>query len=207
MRKIAPVAFLTAGFLVFGVLLATPASADDEDIIVSITSSFPRQGDDDSSEFESDQDDSEDDSDEATDEDESDAEEAEEEAKHKELRDKYGDDGKMMLPPLVIKPKVKSGSATDLDLLNPNVYQVKQASLGGFIAINPREGSAQITDIDSGKNFNPEQNNPIEINTVNYQQKPTVDMFIEAAKVGLGVMLISVLALSLVASYRAIRHK
>ena len=31
MRKIAPVAFLTAGFLVFGGLWATPASAEDEE--------------------------------------------------------------------------------------------------------------------------------------------------------------------------------
>lgn len=209
MRKIAPVAFLTAGFLVFGGLLATPASADDEDIIASTTSSLPRQGDDDSSEFESDDDDSEDasDEDDDADEDESDAEEAEEAAKHKELRDKYGDDGKMMLPPLVIKPKTQWESTTNLDLLSQNVHQIKQASLGGFIAVNPRQSSSKHTDVISGKNFNPEQNAPIQISTVNYQQKPTVDTFIEAAKVGLGVMLIGVLALGLVAGYRAIRHK
>lgn len=209
MRKIAPVAFLTAGFLVFGGLWANPASADDEEESkdkTSLVSPIPINVKD----HEDNEVDDEDD----------------EKTKHRELREKYGNTGKLMLPPLVIRPKhqgvkpnpsvssspgavstgsVGAGESAEDDKTESN--SVGSASLGGFIAVNPSKGGTDVANEVTGKSVNPEQNAPIEISTVNYEQKTPVAVFIDAAKVGLGVMLVGVLALGLVAGYRAIRHK
>lgn len=208
MRKIAPVAFLTAGFLVFGGLWATPASADDEEDSkdkTSLVSPKPINVKDHEGDEEGDEDD--------------------EKTKHRELREKYGNTGKLMLPPLVIRPKhqgvkpnptvssspgavstgsVGAGESAD-DETESN--SVGSASLGGFIAVNPSKGGTDVANEVTGKSVDPEQNAPIEISTVNFEQKTPVAVFIDAAKVGLGVMLVGVLALGLVAGYRAIRHK
>jgi hypothetical protein len=211
MRKIAPVAFLTAGFLVFGGLLATPAFADDEEDSEDKTSLVSPKPKPVKIEDREDHDDDE---------------EVDEDAKHQELREKYGESGKLMLPPLVIRPKhavpkptpsiasspgavstgsVGAGESAEDEAKESN--SVGNASLGGFIAVNPSKGGAEFANDVTGKSVNPVQNAPIEISTVNSEQKTPVAVFIDAAKVGLGVMLVGVLALGLVAGYRAIRHK
>jgi hypothetical protein len=211
MRKIAPVAFLTAGFLVFGGLLATPAlaeDAEDSEDKTSLVSPNPKP-----TKIE-DREDRDDD------------EEVDEDAKHQELREKYGESGKLMLPPLVIRPKhlgpkptpsiasspgavstgsVGAGESAEVD--QAPAGSVGSASLGGFIAVNPSSTGPEFSNDLTGKSVNPVQNAPIEISTVNFEQKTPVAVFIDAAKVGLGVMLVGVLALGLVAGYRAIRHK
>ncbi|MEY4639372.1 MAG: hypothetical protein RLY13_370 [Actinomycetota bacterium] len=209
MRKIAPAAFLTAGFLVFGGLLATPAFADDEEDSeekTTLVSPKPIKIED------------------REDHDE-DEEEVDENAKHQELREKYGDNGKLMLPPLVIRPKHRGPKPTPAITSSPGTVSTgsvgageiaedeaesgsfEGASLGGFIAVNPSKSGTELANDQTGKSVNPVQNAPIEISTVNYEQKTPVAVFIDAAKVGLGVMLVGVLALGLVAGYRAIRHK
>jgi hypothetical protein len=211
MRKIAPVAFLTAGFLVFGGLLATPAFADDEEYSEEKTSMVSPKPKPIKIEDREDRDDDE---------------EIDEDAKHQELREKYGDSGKLMLPPLVIRPKHQAPKPTPSISSSPGTVStgsvgtgesaeadeapsgsVGSASLGGFIAVNPSSTGPEFANDLTGKSVNPEQNAPIEISTVNFEQKTPVAVFIDAAKVGLGVMLVGVLALGLVAGYRAIRHK
>ena len=213
MRKIAPVAFLTAGFLVFGGLWANPAFADDDEDSedkTSLVSPKPIKIENNDDEGDEDKGDDEDD----------------EKAKHRELREKYGNTGRLMLPPLVIRPKhqgvkpnpaassspgaVSTGSVGTGESVEDEQKEadaVGSASLGGFIAVNPSTGGTDIANEVTGKSVNIEQNAPIEISTVNYEQKTPVAVFIDAAKVGLGVMLVGVVALGLVAGYRAIRHK
>lgn len=217
MRKIAPVAFLTAGFLLFGGLLSSPAFADDEDDreeSTSFTSPKPRESHPPKIE------DSEDSQDEVEDE----SHEADEKAKHKELREKYGTSGKFLLPPLVIRPKhsmpkptlspeagvVSSGAVGSGESAGGLVSETGSfgsASLGNFIAVNPSSALTGYSKDSTGTAVNPEQNVPIDITTVNFNQKTPIAVFIEAAKVGLGAMTVGVLALGLTVGYRAIRRK
>ena len=80
MRKSAPVAFLLAGFLVFGgLIMSTPAYAEDEDdegtseVMQSPAPEKPRH--------------------------------KKGEEKRKELEEKYGKQGRLSVPPLIIRPK------------------------------------------------------------------------------------------------------
>lgn len=215
MRKIAPVAFLTAGFLVFGGLLSAPAFADDEDDreeSTSLTSPKPRESHPPKIE----------DGEEVHDEDGD--HEVDEKAKHKELREKYGTSGKFLLPPLVIRPKhsvpkpspttdtgvVSSGAVGSGESAGGSVSETGSfgsASLGNFIAVNPSSALTGYSKDSTGTAVNPEQNVPIDITAVNFNQKTPIAVFIEAAKVGLGAMTLGVLALGLTVGYRAIRRK
>lgn len=207
MRKLAPVAFMTAGFLLLGgLVLSAPAHADDEDdsrdsskIVPAPKQPGPKptgpMG----------------------------------EQKRKELEDKYGKQGHLSLPPLVIRPKRESdelSESSETDELEAEEGEAftgagatggssstKGASTGGagvaaqsFISTNPATNSTQILG-SSGTAVNPERNIPIDISSVKFSRKTPADTFIQAAQVGLYAMAAGAFALSLVAVSRAIRRK
>ena len=100
MRKLAPAAFLISGILVFGGLfIATPAQADDEDQApTSDVVETPKEHEPKPSK--------------------------EPHIKRDELEQKYGKQGRLSLPPLVIRPKrdtdeVSDDTQTDLDVTKP----------------------------------------------------------------------------------------
>lgn len=177
MRKSAPAAFLLSGALVFGVvLLATPAKAEDEKGELSSTevsqSPEPRDIDGQGSKH----------------------------PKRVELEQKYGKEGRLSLPPLVIRPK----RDTDDQVL------ISSATVGnasaGFVAINPA-----AKDLDSqlrtGTLIDPTQNTAIDISKVRITKKTPADVFIQAAQVGLFAMAGGAVLLSVVAVSRTIRRK
>lgn len=120
--------------------------------------------------------------------------------KRRELEQKYGKEGRLSLPPLVIRPK----RDTDDEILGSDVA-VRNAS-AGFIAINPA-----AKDLDSqprtGTLIDPTQNTAIDISKVRITKKTPADVFIQAAQVGLYAMAGGTVLLSAVAVSRAIRRK
>jgi len=207
MRKLAPVAFMTAGFLLIGgLVLSAPAHADDEDdsresstIVPAPKQPGPKptvpMG----------------------------------EQKRKELEDKYGKQGHLSLPPLVIRPKRESDELSESSETNEleaeegeaftgagatgGSSSTKGASTGGagvaaqsFISTNPATNSTQILG-SSGTAVNPERNIPIDISSVKFSRKTPADTFIQAAQVGLVAMGVGAVALTVVAATRSIRRK
>lgn len=215
MRKSAPVAFLLAGFLVFGGLFtASPAFAEDDENddstseVVEVDSPptvHPPKP--------------------------SHAPKPEGEKKRKELEEKYGKKDRLALPPLVIRPirdtddleaeadeddedeedsSVAGSSVRQTPApQNPMVSEVS-GSVGiasaGFIAINPVSAS-NAGNAASGRAVNPEQSNPIDISQVKFSRKTPAEVFIQASQVGLYAMAVGAVALGLVAASRAIRRK
>lgn len=206
MRKSAPVAFLLSGFLVFGaVAFSAPAYADDdedEETSEVVESPYLEKPEDE--------------------------EEEEGEEKRKELEEKYGKEGRLSLPLLIIRPTRDSddlgdgeSSESDDDDKELSTQRLTQAwggqspagspsSLGiastNFIAINPMtaaDGAAGGT----GRAVNPQQNSPIDISKVRFTRKTPAEVFIQASQVGLYAMAAGAIVLGLIAASRAIRRK
>ena len=207
MRKLAPVAFMTAGFLLLGgLVLSAPAHADDEDDSKGSSKVVPapkQPGPKPTGPMG--------------------------EQKRKELEDKYGKQGHLSLPPLVIRPKRESdelSESSETDELEAEEGEAftgagatggssssKGASTGGagvaaqsFISTNPATNSTQILG-SSGTAVNPERNIPIDISSVKFSRKSPADTFIQAAQVGLVAMGVGAVALTVVAATRSIRRK
>lgn len=211
MRKNAPAAFLLTGLLAFGaVFIATPAQADDDENEKSSSevNQGPRPGDRKGEGFEH--------------------------PKRKELEEKYGKEGRLSLPPLVIRPKretdevanLKNEEFEDGEAKNTDVSSAEKlsgpatagsapasgldANVGsasaGFIAVNPAAKDSGVR-IKTGTMVNLQQNSAIDLNNVKITKKTPADVFIQAAQVGLYAMAAGALALSVVAASRAIRRK
>jgi hypothetical protein len=167
MRKLSPAAFLISGTLVFGNLLAgtvltsTPAFAEDDETSIS-----PVQ------EVEQDEG----------------LEHSPRDKKHEEIEQKFGKQGRLAFPPMVIRP-------------------IQEDSVGvAFIAVNPALKGAATGGV-IGSAVYPERNVPIDISNVKFTRKTPADVFIQASQVGLYVMAAGALALSAIAASRAIRRK
>jgi hypothetical protein len=108
--------------------------------------------------------------------------------RHEEIEQKFGKQGKLAFPPIVIRP-------------------MRDASVGSdFVAVNPaltQEGVAEA----SGTAVYPERNVPIDISNVKFTRRTPADVFIQASQVGLFVMAGGALVLSAIAASRAIRRK
>jgi hypothetical protein len=177
MRKSAPAAFLLSGVIVFGVvLLATPAKAEDEKGETSSTEVIPtpKTGDGEAH--------------------------GDKHPKHVELEQKYGKEGRLSLPPLVIRPK----RDTDDQALTSSAT-VGDAS-AGFVAINPAAKDLD-TQLKTGTLIDPTQNTAIDISKVRITKRTPADVFIQAAQVGLFAMAGGAVLLSVLAVSRAIRRK
>lgn len=217
MRKSAPVAFLLAGFLVFGGLFtASPAFAEDDENedstseVIEVDSPptvhlpKPAPG-------------------------LNQAPKPESEKKRKELKEKYGKKDRLALPPLVIRPirdtddleaEEDQDDEEDSTIAGSTVRQTPapdsannagvSGSVGiasaGFIAINPVSAS-NAGNAASGRAVNPEQSNPIDISQIKFSRKTPAEVFIQASQVGLYAMAVGAVALGLVAASRAIRRK
>ena len=177
MRKSAPAAFLLSGVLVFGmVLLATPAKAEDEKGEAASTelSLTPKTGDDEGV--------------------------GNKHPKRVELEQKYGKEGRLSLPPLVIRPK----RDTDDQALTSSATLGKASA--GFVAINPAAKDLD-TQLRTGTLVDPTQNTAIDISKVRITKRTPADVFIQAAQIGLYVMAAGALLLSALAVSRAMRRK
>jgi hypothetical protein len=214
MRKTAPAAFLISGILVFGGLFtATSAHADDEDENETSTSQVsPAPLQTQNPKVHSPKVPKE-------------PKEPREHIKRRELEQKYGKEGRLSLPPLVIRPKrdtdevsessafefedeATAGSATagTAGAISSGSNETVGSASAGFIAVNPVAKDSVVT-VKSGTMVNPQQNTAIDLSTVNFTKKTPADAFIQAAQVGLYAMAAGAFALSLVAVSRAIRRK
>lgn len=212
MRKSAPVAFLLSGFLVFGaVAFSAPAYADDdedEETSEVVESPSPLQ-----------------------------PKHKKGEEKRKELEAKYGKQGRLSVPPLIIRPKrdsddlegVESSEVEDEETqstqsVTPDapVTGAGAKVLGGQSAADSPSslGIASTNFIainpmtaadgaagGTGRAVNPQQNTPIDISNVRFTRKTPAEVFIQASQVGLYAMAAGAIVLGLIAASRAIRRK
>jgi hypothetical protein len=177
MRKSAPAAFLLAGVLVLGGLfLSGPAQADDEETEVSTTEVDPALTSGTGAGI------------------------GNKQSKRVELEQKYGKEGRLSLPPVVIRPQ----RDTDDQAL------ISRSTLGtagtGFIAINPAAKDLE-SQLRTGTLVDPTGNTAIDITKVRITKRTPADVFIQAAQIGLYAMAAGALLLSLLAVSRAIRRK
>jgi hypothetical protein len=165
MRKLTPAAFLLSGVFVFGSLFVS-----------SVTFSTPAFAEDDN---------------------ESTLQEVEQEQRpehspknkrHEEIEQKFGKQGRLAFPPMVIRPMREASAGTD------------------FVAVNPALKEAGLA-VANGTAVYPERNVPIDISNVKFTRKTPADVFIQASQVGLSVMAAGALVLSAIAASRAIRRK
>lgn len=165
MRKLTPAAFLLSGIFVFGSLLvssamvSTPAFAEDENES-TLQEIEPQQGPVNSPKNK----------------------------RHEEIEQKFGKQGKLAFPPMVIRPMRETLSGSD------------------FVAVNPALKQAGTAEA-SGTAVYPERNVPIDISNVKFTRKTPADVFIQASQAGLYVMGAGALVLSAIAASRAIRRK
>ncbi len=150
--------------------------------------------------------------------------------KHKDLEERYGKDGHLIVPPLVIRPEKEGeehsiiapstgrGNTSGQNSIAPigESVNIEGASIGrGFVLTTPSGGSVgQVVGPNMGQlanetltSFDPEQNLPVEIGTSRAGSKTPADIFIESATVGLIAMGIGAISLGAIAGTRAIRRK
>ncbi len=150
--------------------------------------------------------------------------------KHKDLEERYGKDGHLIVPPLVIRPEKDGeehsivapgtgvGNTSGQNSIAPigESVNIEGASIGrGFVLTTPSGGSVgQVVGPNMGQlanetltSFDPEQNLPVEIGTSRAGSKTPADIFIESATVGLIAMGIGAISLGAIAGTRAIRRK
>lgn len=106
-------------------------------------------------------------------------ESSETELKHRELEEKYGKDGHLSLPPLVIRPE-------------------------GFNKLPPGPNQNRPTETFM---INPEKNIAIDISAVSPAKKTPADVFLESATTGLLAMGFGAVGLGILAGTRAIRRR
>ena len=121
-------------------------------------------------------------------------------AKRVELELKYGKEGRLSLPPVVIRLK----RDTDDQFLSSDV--MAGTASAGFVAINPAAKDLDLQ-LRTGTLVDPRQNTAIDISKVKITKKTPADVFIQAAQVGLYAMAAGALVLSVLAASRAIRRK
>lgn len=109
----------------------------------------------------------------------SESESSETELKHQELEEKYGKEGHLTLPPLLIRPE-------------------------GFRKLH--FGSSQDRPTETVM-INPEKNIEIDISAVSPAKKTPTDVFLESATTGLFAMGFGAVGLGVVAGTRAIRRR
>lgn len=150
--------------------------------------------------------------------------------KHKDLEERYGKDGHLIVPPLVIRPEKDGeehvivapptgvGNTSGQNSIAPigESANIEGASIGrGFVLTTPSGGSVgQVVGANVGQlanetltSFDPEQNLPVEIGTSKAGSKTPADIFIESATVGLIAMGVGAISLGAIAGTRAIRRK
>lgn len=165
MRKLTPAAFLLSGIFVFGTvfvssaMVSTPAFAEDENGS-TLQEVEPHQG----------------------------PEHSPKNKRHEEIEQKFGKQGRLAFPPMVIRPMREASAGTD------------------FVAVNPALKEAGLA-VANGTAVYPERNVPIDISNVKFTRKTPADVFIQASQVGLSVMAAGALVLSAIAASRAIRRK
>ncbi len=134
--------------------------------------------------------------------------------KHKDLEERYGKEGHLIVPPLVIRPE-NDAEQVEEDANGELVSSQKTSVNSGFVlttpsagitgeSVNPTAGSLPAEVLTS---FDPEQNLPVEIDSSKLAGKSPADMFIESATAGLAAMAIGAIALGAIAGTRAIRRK
>jgi hypothetical protein len=180
MRKLTPAAFLLSGIFVFGSLFvssamfSTPAFAEDEDESTSLVQ------EDDSSVQEVEQGER--------------PEHSPKDKRHEEIEQKFGKQGRLAFPPMVIRPLREASAGSDFVAVNPALKDAG-VSVSNGTAVSPERA------------VYPERNVPIDISNVKLTRKTPADVFIQASQVGLYAMAGGALVLSAIAASRAIRRK
>lgn len=198
MRKLPLVAAAASGLVLFGVFFAPNiALADDDDEDDSSVVEPYRPG------------------------------HSETDRKHKDLEDRYGKEGHLIVPPLVIRPEkdgeedlvvsppTSTGTATQNSVLpNSQPITTQKSSAGSFVLTTPHgqpvgsiAGTPPVLANETLTSFNPEQNMPVEIDSRNLTNKTPADLFIESATAGLIAMGVGAISLGAIAGTRAIRRK
>jgi hypothetical protein len=199
MPKIELVALAATGLLIFGgVFSSAPAFAEDDDNEDKEDSKRSSQV----TPTQKPQEAEEEDEDEAEDESQESElnETAETELKHQELEEKYGKDGHLSLPPLVIRPE--------------GYVEISRTSLmggaGAFAGLPRNPGALNGTNEDRPTEtviIDPEKNIAIDISAVSSARKTPADVFLESATTGLFAMGFGAVGLGVVAGTRAIRRR
>lgn len=176
MPKIELVALATTGLLIFGgVFSSAPAFAEDDEADAEYSIEEETE---------------------SIDEEES----SETELKHQELEEKYGKEGHLSLPPLVIRPE--------------GFVDISRTALvggaGSFVGLTStpgRHAGAHRDRLTETVMINPEKNIAIDISAVSSARKTPADVFIESATTGLFAMGFGAVGLGVVAGARAIRRR
>ncbi|MFM6971808.1 MAG: hypothetical protein ACKOWH_04385 [Rhodoluna sp.] len=221
-RKSAYAAFIAALALIlmgsFGTSASFADDKNDETGVVKITSDSSGESDEGD---EAEEADSEDESDESPE-----HQDSEIEKKHKELDDMYGKQPSLTVPPLVIRPyrdsDDKNGIDDGDDGIGTNSVNGSGGALGSnsvlpgglssaglnFIAISPRDYRYAFGGgISPGTPVNPEENSPITIQQISFDQSTPAEVFLQASQVGLYVMGAGAVALGVLAGASIIRRK
>ena len=202
MPKIELVALAATGLLIFGgAFTAAPAFAEDDekDDNERTSQSTPTPKIQSSSDEDSEDEDSEDESV------ESEINESREtELKHQELEEKYGKEGHLSLPPLVIRPE--GFSEPGRSTLVGGAGSFIGLGLGLGLAPKNPAGADQRRPTETVI-INPEKNIAIDISAVSPAKKTPADVFIESATTGLLAMGFGAVGLGVVAGTRAIRRR
>ena len=195
MPKIELVALAATGLLIFGgVFSSAPAFAEDDDNednqdnkqTSQVSPSLKPQGADDEDDEESQ---------------ESDINETvETELKHQELEEKYGKEGHLSLPPLVIRPEGY------IDISRTSLIGGSSAFGGLPQNLGPQNRNRQDRPTETVI-IDPEKNVAIDISSVSSSRKTPADVFIESATTGLFAMGFGAVGLGVVAGSRAIRRR
>ncbi len=197
MPKIELVALAATGLLIFGGLFSSaPAFAEDDDNddkednkrSSQVAPSPTQQSAEDEDEDEDESQDSEEN------------ETVETELKHQELEEKYGKDGHLSLPPLVIRPEGY------VDISRTSIVGGAGAFAGLPYNPKPLNGTQEDRPTETVI-INPEKNIEIDISAVKRARKTPADVFIESATTGLFAMGFGAVGLGVVAGTRAIRRR
>ena len=195
MPKIELVALAATGLLIFsGVFTSAPAFAEDNDTEgdedsknSSQVSPTPKPQDAQGESQESEEDES-----------------RETELKHQELEEKYGKEGHLSLPPLVIRPEGFSEPGRSTLVGGAGSFIGVGLGLGPAPKRPPGVASERPTETVM---INPEKNIAIDISAVSPAKKTPADVFIESATTGLLAMGFGAVGLGVVAGTRAIRRR
>jgi len=122
------------------------------------------------------------------------------ELKHQELEEKYGKEGHLTLPPLVIRPEGYVDISRVSLIGGAGAFVGLPANPGPQIG-NRKDRPTETVIID------PEKNIAIDISSVSSARKTPADVFMESATTGLFAMGFGAVGLGVVAGTRAIRRR
>ncbi len=120
--------------------------------------------------------------------------------KHQELEEKYGKEGHLTLPPLVIRPEGYVDISRVSLIGGAGAFAGLPANPGPHIGTHKDRPTETVI-------IDPEKNIAIDISAVTSARKTPADVFMESATTGLFAMGFGAVGLGVVAGTRAIRRR